>query len=99
MKNAILICSVFLLGGCSKLTITTGDSISSDELEAFFREHKVDGNPAVALKKSSFGVASYLATIHGYPDNMAVCDSLIEPYNKGSSKPVVSGTYYCQELK
>lgn len=99
MKVAMFICAVIALTGCSNVTITTGSSIPSEELETFFHEHKVDGNYAVALKKSSAGIASYLATIHGYPDNMAVCESLIEPYNQNASLSTIPGTYYCQELR
>jgi len=99
MRVAMIICATVLLIGCNRVSVTTGSSISSEDLEAFFHKHKVDGNSAVALKKSSIGVASYLATIHGYPDNMAVCESLIEPYNQSPSQSIVSGTYYCQELR
>ena len=99
MKVASLICAVVVLTGCARVTVTTGDSISSRDLEGLFHKHKVDGNYAVALKKSSAGVASYLATIHGYPNNMDVCELLIEPYNKDPSLSAVSGTYYCQALR
>ena len=86
-----------VLAGCGKLTITNGDSITATELESFFRKHKIDNNYAVALKKRSTSDA-YLATIHGYPDNLSVCKSLIEPYNKDLSLSVISGNYYCEEL-
>ncbi|RJF95267.1 hypothetical protein D3871_17660 [Noviherbaspirillum saxi] len=95
----MLICAAVVLTGCTRVTVTTGSSISNEDLEAFFHKHKVDGNYAAALKKSAAGVASYLATIHGYRDNMAVCKSLIEPYNKDPSLSAISGTYYCQELR
>ena len=70
MRISLLICAVVLLAGCNRISVTTGDSISNEDLEAFFRKHKVEGNSAVSLKKSSTGVASYLATIHGYPDDV-----------------------------
>jgi hypothetical protein len=76
-----------------------GDSITNEQLESFFRAHKVEGNHVVALKKRSLGAVSYLATIHGYPDNRSVCEELVVPYNKGSSASVISGDYYCEELR
>ena len=75
------------------------DSITSEELESFFRARKVDGNHVVALKKRSAGLVSYLATIHGFPDNLSVCEELVVPYNKDSSMSVIRGEYYCEELR
>ena len=99
MRSIGLVCVSLLLAGCGNLSVTTGSSISSEELETFFRKHSIDGNPAVALKKSSLGTASYLATIHGYPNNLQVCESLIEPYNRDQAMSSVAGTYYCQALR
>lgn len=76
-----------------------GDSVTSGELESFFRARKVDGKHVVALKKRSAGVVAYLATIHGYPDNLSVCEELVAPYNKDSSMSVIHGVYYCEELR
>jgi len=87
-----------LLMGCDQVTVTTGDSISSSDLESLFRKHKIDGNHAVALKKRSAGV-SYLVTIHGYPNNLSVCEELIAPYNEDLSLSVLSGEYFCEELR
>lgn len=42
---------------------------------------------------------AWLATIHGYPDNGAVCAELIEPYNNDPSLSVMSGTYYCEAIE
>lgn len=66
-----------LLMGCDQVTVTTGD-ISSSELEDFFRKHTVDGKHAVAMKKRSLGSVSYFATIHGYPNNLSVCEEVVE---------------------
>jgi hypothetical protein len=49
--------------GCDQVTVTTGDSIPSSDVEDFFRKHKVDGYPAVALKKHTLGGSAYLATM------------------------------------
>jgi len=94
-----IICSLLItLSGCGKITITVGDSITAEELESFFRKHKVDGNYPVALKKHSIG-DSYLATIHGYPDNLSVCQQIIEPYNKNKKSSAIEGEYYCEVLR
>ena len=47
----------------------------------------------------TLGDVAYLATIHGYPNNLSVCKELIAPYNKDSSKSVIAGEYYCEELR
>ena len=78
--------------------MTRGESISAFALEQFFRKHQIDGNYAVALKKRSLG-ESYLATIHGYPDNLSVCQLLIELYNNDPGLSVVGGEYFCETLR
>ena len=99
MKSILPIAFVAALAGCTAGTMTLGDSITTEQLESFFRAHKVEGNHVVALKKRSLGVVAYLATIHGYPDNLSVCEELMVPYNKDSSGSVVPGAYYCEELR
>jgi len=98
MKHLWISVFILALAGCDNMTITTGSSISSEELEQFFQKHRIDGNRAVAIKKRSFA-NSYLGTIHGYPTNMSVCEDLIAPYNKDSSLSGVPGEYYCEELR
>lgn len=78
-----------------------GNDLTEDKLDTFFRNHTVSGKHAVAIKKrltSSQSETSYLGTIHGYPNNLSVCEELIAPYNEDSSPSVVSGTYYCEVL-
>ena len=99
MRAVLVIALALFIVGCNKLTITTGKSISDKELEQFFRKHQVDDNYAVALKKKSLDVTSYLATIHGYPNNLSVCSELIVPYNKDASLSTMPGTYFCEELR
>jgi hypothetical protein len=41
----------------------------------------------------------YLATIHGYPDSLSVCEEVAAPYNKDGSMSVIGGEYYCEELR
>jgi hypothetical protein len=88
-----------LLIGCDQITVATGNSVSSSEVEEFFRKHKVDGNHAVAMKNRSLGVVAYLGTIHGYPNNFSVCEEVLAPYNKDPSLSAMPGTYFCEELR
>jgi hypothetical protein len=94
-----LVIAVTLLMGCDQVTVATGDTVTSSEVEAFFRKHKVDGTHAVAMKKRSMGGEGYLATVHGYPNNRSVCEEIIEPYNKDASLSVIPGQYFCEELR
>lgn len=98
MRFILYVILVVALFGCDKISISQGKSITAENLESFFRKHKIDGNYAVALKKRSFG-ESYLATIHGYPDNLSVCQQLIEPYNRNSDLSSIEGEYFCEVLR
>jgi hypothetical protein len=98
MKPAYMLIGAVLLMGCDQVTLTTGDIASSD-VEELFRKHKVDGHHAVALKKRSLGGVSYLATIHGYPNNRSVCEELIAPYNRDASLSVIHGQFFCEDLR
>ena len=100
MRQAIILAAVLLtpFGGCDQVSVTTGD-ISSSDVEALFRKHKVDGYYAVALKKDTLGGAAYLATIHGFPNNLSVCEEMIAPYNKDPSLSDIPGQYFCEELR
>jgi hypothetical protein len=88
-----------LIMGCDQVTVATGDSVTTSEVEDFFRKHKVDGAHAVAMKKRSLGGVAYLATIHGWADNRPVCEEVIAPYNKDASLSVIPGEYFCEELR
>lgn len=81
----------------------TSEDLSEEELETFFRHHTIANNNAVAIKLN-FTVpqpgTAYLGTIHGYPDNVSVCEELIAPYNEDSSLTIIpGGTYYCEVLR
>jgi hypothetical protein len=93
MKLGLMFAAATLLMGCDQISLTPGDSITSSELQNFFRKHKVDGYPAVALKKHSIGGEIYLATIHGYPSNLSVCEQMIPPYNKDPMLSAIPGEY------
>ena len=99
MNRLVLFCMLTTLTACGNVSVTTGKSISSDELAQFFAKHTVDGNAVAALKKRSLGGESYLATIHGYPNNLDVCNQLIAPYNEEPDKSAVPGSYYCELLQ
>jgi hypothetical protein len=98
MTRILVIILALVLIGCGKWGIGLSNSLTEDELEAFFRAHKISGKKVVALKKRSAGSVSYLATIHGYPDNLSVCEELIKPYNENPSMSILPGAYYCEEL-
>ncbi|MFH1440454.1 MAG: hypothetical protein ABIH18_00195 [Candidatus Omnitrophota bacterium] len=98
MRILLLISLILIFSGCQKITIINGDSITDKKLESFFRKHKINGNHPVALKKRSIA-ESYLATIHGYPDNLSVCKEIIEPYNKDQKLSTIEGEYYCEVLR
>ena len=99
MKLVHMLIGATLLMGCDQVTVTTGDTIASSDVEDFFRNRKVDGNQTVALKKRFPGGEAYLATVHGYPNNRSVCEDLIAPYNKDASLSVLPEDYFCEELR
>lgn len=97
-KIFLLIVSLFVIG-CNDISFMANDIVTEDEVAQFFKTHKVAGNYAAALKKSSLGQVSYLATIHGYPNNLDVCNDLIAPYNENESLSTIPGYYFCEELR
>lgn len=94
----LLIFVMMLLSCAGKEQETNGTSITSDELLAYFKKHKIDGYNAVALKKKSLD-DMYLVTVHGYPDNKSVCEDIIKPYNENPDLSDISGEYYCEVLE
>lgn len=96
-----------IVGGIIGFWIATtvsfsGDDLTEDKLDKFFRNHTVSGKHAVAIKKYSTlpqSGTAYLGTIHGYPNNLSVCEELIAPYNEDASLSVIpGGKYYCEVL-
>lgn len=95
-----------IIGGIIGFWIATvvpfsGSDLTEDKLDELFRNHTVSGKHVVAIKRYSpqLGTNSYLGTIHGYPNNLSVCEELIAPYNKDSSLSVIpGGKYYCEVL-
>lgn len=92
----------FLRGMSTSRQSAQGD-LTEAELEEFFRSHTVAGNHAAAIKLRYTIPApgtAYLGTIHGYPNNLVVCEELIEPYNSDPSLTIIpGGTYYCEVLR
>lgn len=99
MRQVGIIAMLIALSGCGEISVIRGDSISEAELESFFRKHKVEGNRPVALKKRSIAGIAYLATVHGYPNNLSVCEELIAPYNDDTSLSVLPGDFFCEVLR
>lgn len=95
--------------GCALLFVSSGcdNPIGSSEFEGYlefeqaltetFSRKPSQYSPAVRLMKRG-AVDSWLATIHGYPDNRSVCEELIEPYNSDPELSVLPGTYYCEAI-
>ena len=88
-----------LLTACGQAKIAASSAVTPAELESFFRHHMVNDHYAVALKKRSSAGDSYLLTVHGYPNNLAVCQKLIKPYNEDPQLSVMPGQYFCEELR
>jgi hypothetical protein len=98
MKCIMAIVVLAVTAGCGPVTVTFGESVTEVEVEQFFRKHQVGKSPAAALKKRSIGIL-YLATIHGYADNLSVCNELVAPYNRDPSLSTIPGAYFCEELR
>lgn len=101
MKLAFVatIAVIGLLTACEQTKIAASSVVTPAELESLFRHHTVNGHYAVALKKRSAAGDSYLLTVHGYPDNLAVCQKLVKPYNEDPQLSVLPGQYFCEELR
>lgn len=99
MRIVLLITLVTSAIGCSNPTTTMTTDMSDVQLEEFFRNHTVLGMPVAGLKKRSLGTVAYLATVHGFPNNLSVCEELIKPYNDDASKSDIPGDYFCEEIR
>ena len=103
MKLFIALIVSTTLIGCDQTTSQFSTDISETQLDAFFRSKTVAGNHAAAIKLRftvpQAGV-SYLGTIHGYPNNLSVCEELIAPYNEDPSLTTIPGaSYFCEVLR
>lgn len=90
MKKIILILlSALTLNGCSN------KPADQEDLKQFFSNHKIGSSPDYAIVKNG---NDYLATIHGYMDDLTVCLDLIKPLNENPDTSVVPGMYTCVPL-
>jgi hypothetical protein len=72
MERALLILALVSLFGCSEGEVTQR-VITQEEPKQYFSKHKVGKSPDYAIVKDG---DDYLATIHGYMDDQAVCLAL-----------------------
>ena len=88
--------SAIILSGCDNSPGTLEDF--NDDLLRTLQNKPTDlGKPAMLMKSGS-AEGDWLATIHGYPNNLEVCEQLIEPYNSDPSMSVIPGQYFCREV-
>lgn len=93
--RVIVLLMMFLVIGCSKPE--TAKEFDQQLQEAYWnRPDQLD--PAYAIIKSGLGGDAWLATVHGFPDNRAVCMELIEPYQNDPSRSALPGKYTCRVL-
>lgn len=101
MKNLVgLSLTVCVLVSCnSSSTVDTAETYEEYEsaLRSAYSRKPAETDDAVALMKDGV-VTSWLATIHGYPNNREVCEELIDPYNADPSLSEMGGRYYCEPI-
>ena len=96
MRYLVLMMSGMLLSGC-------GEASNLEKIESFEGKLRTTygdkpGSAAYGIVKSSVAGESWLATIHGYPDNEAVCEELIAEYNESPEMSVLAGNYRCDPI-
>lgn len=99
MKLTLLAALVATLAACSAPHSDESDIEEKEaQIEAFFGSLESSTARPVALKKNSIGVTSYLLTVHGYGDNLGVCNELIAMHQASGKGSVIEGDYYCQPI-
>lgn len=73
-------------------------STFNDELAQIFKDKPKGTSRAFAVIKDGFAGPEWLMTVHGYADNRATCQAIIEPYNTNPELSVFEGRYSCKEL-
>lgn len=92
MKRLIVLSTSLLLVAC-------GSNEGAEEgLQRQLSENPVGSSPAVMLRKDGAAGDAWLATVHGYPDNLTVCEQLIAPYNKDPNLSIMPGRYHCEQI-
>lgn len=82
---------ILLLSGCESGQKEVGQEAVKD----FFAKNRVGSSPDYAVMKNG---TDHLITIHGYANDLDVCQRLIEPYNRDPSLSAVPGSYTCVPL-
>ena len=91
----------FILLIASLSFVISGYDDGANAEQGLYRQlakHPIGSSPAVMLKKRSMGGVSWLLTVHGYPNNLSVCQQLIAPYNVDRELSVIEGEYFCEEI-
>lgn len=79
------------LFGCG----TGQKEVGQETVKDFFAKNRVGSSPDYAVMKNG---TDHLITIHGYANDLEVCQRLIEPYNRDPSLSAVPGSYTCVPL-
>lgn len=69
--------------------------ITQEDVKDYFSDNRVGSFSDYAVIKNG---TDHLITVHGYADDLSVCLSLIEPYNRDASLSVFAGQYTCVPL-
>ena len=100
--RALSLLLLFTMAGCSDRPVKERqvDTLAAFEarLATVYREKPSGYSRAYAIMKKGMGDEDWLATVHGFPDNGAVCEELIKPYNNDPSLSVLPGSYRCKLL-
>lgn len=94
MKWIVIFAVATILAGCPQKNGPTPEA----DIEKFFASVDVENGRPAALKKlsPSLGVTSYLLTVHGYADNLSVCNELIRAHENSGQGNVVDGSFRCE---
>ena len=96
MRFFMLIASGLMLGACGDASNLEKTESFEGKLRATYGEKP--GSMAYGIVKNSVAGDSWLATVHGDPDNEAVCEELIAEYNESPEMSVLAGTYRCDPI-
>jgi len=93
--------SAALLSGCSEALGSSAEDLNEYErsLQEAYATRPEGSDDAAALFKDGPAGRAWLATIHGYPNNLEVCEELIAPYNSDQTMSDLPGTYRCRYVQ
>lgn len=100
MRWIAILLGPITLSSCSDAEKEPRQSIASfdEQLAELYATKPQGSSRAYAVVKNGIAVPAWLATIHGYVDNRAVCEQLIAAYNEDASMSVLAGDYTCRRL-